>query len=232
MRETLKLEIKPIYEKLLTNIDSEKEIRAFCAQWGNKFMDKSNERILFVGKAVNGWVTNSRDIEILFGNGNKRIFNRYDQMEWVQKLKGDKKYSTKKSAFWRVIEKTAQNKLKTKDVFSKIAWSNLYKVSYKKGNPDDKLKKTQKEYCKKILEKEIEIFSPKYVIFLTSKWEKIFLKYLNGGIKPEPFKTLNWSSNKYSSKSYKIREITYITSHHPQGKNEAEHMKALLELMK
>jgi hypothetical protein len=230
MRDKLEKSLKPIYKELLSKIESEKKIYTFCAQWGKKFTDRNNDRILFVGKATNGWITESTDIEVLFGKDNKRIFDRDDQMQWVNNLKGDEKYNTNNSAFWRIIIKTAEKTLDTKDVIPRIAWSNLYKVSYHKGNPDSKLKTQQKKYCKQILEKEIELFSPKFVVFLTSSWEKVFLKHLNNGTDPIPIKTIKWS-DKYYSKSYKIGNITYVTSQHPQGKNEEEHSKALTELM-
>lgn len=232
MRDKLEQGIKPIYKELLDKIISEKDIYTFCAQWGNKFNIENNVKILFVGKATNGWITKSRDIEVLFGNGSNRIFDRSDQMQWVNNLDGNSDgYNTRTSAFWRVIKKTAENVLKTKDVIPRIAWSNLYKVSYHEGNPDSKLKTQQKEYCKKILEKEIEILSPKFVVFLSSNWEKIFLNHLNNGIELSHINSVKWS-DKYYSKSYRIGITTYITSQHPQGKNEIEHVKALTELIK
>jgi len=232
MRDKLHDSLKPIYKDLLSNIQTDKDIYTFCAQWGKNFTDKNNERILFVGKATNGWITKSEDIETLFGKDDERIFDRADQMDWVNNLKGNKKgYNTNNSAFWRVIKKTAESVLNTNDAIPKIAWSNIYKVSYHKGNPDEKLKRMQKESCKLILEKEIELMSPKFVVFLTSGWEEVFIKYLNGGTEPKPIETVKWK-DKHFSKSYKIGEITYITSVHPQGKNEEEHVKVLSKLMK
>lgn len=232
MRDNIERQLKPIYKELLENIDSEKDIFTFCAQWGKKFTTINNNRILFIGKATNGWITNSRDIEILFGKDDNRIFDRSDQMDWIENLTGNKEgYNTNKSAFWRVIKKTSQNVLEDTDVISRIAWSNIYKISYRKGNPDEKLKKVQKEFCKRILQKEIELLEPKFVVFLTSNWEKVFLKFLNNGIEPKPMKTIKWSK-KYSSSSFQIGKITYISTQHPQGKNEKEHSKALTELMK
>jgi hypothetical protein len=231
MRNSLKKALKPIYKELLSQIDIDKDIYTFCSQWGKSFADKDNKRILFVGKATNGWVSKSTDVETLFGNDDNRIFDRSDQMEWVNNLKGNTKgYNTNNSAFWRVIKKTAQNVLKTDNAIPKIAWSNIYKISYHSGNPDSKLKKMQKEYCKLILEKEIELMSPKYVVFLTSGWEKVFFKYLNNGIEPIPTNTIKWKGENYS-KSYEIGKTTFITSSHPQGKNEEEHVKALTELL-
>jgi hypothetical protein len=232
MRTELKNAIKPIYKQLLANVKSKKDIYTFCVQWGKKFEDKENERILFVGKATNGWVTNSTNIETLFGDTENRIFERSDQMEWVNHMKGNKNgYNTNNSAFWRVIKRTTQNILNTEKPLSLIAWSNVYKVSYIKGNPTEKLKRMQLEYCKLILQREIQIMKPKFVVFLTSGWEKVFLKYLNEGIDPSPIKTIKWNE-KYLSSSFKIDDTIYIASYHPQGKKEDKHINVLTELMK
>lgn len=232
MRNKLEAQLKPIYKELLSNTRTDEDIYTFCAQWGKKFTDIGNDRILFVGKATNGWVSKSTDVEVLFGNDNERIFDRADQMDWVNNLGGNTNgYNTNTSAFWRVIKRTSENVLDTDNAIPRIAWSNLYKISYHSGNPDSKLKKMQKDYCKRILEKEIELMNPKYVVFLTSGWEKVFFKYLNNGTIPIPNETIKWSG-KYFSKSYKIDNITYITSPHPQGKNEEEHVKALTVLLK
>lgn len=231
MRDKIELEIKPIYQELLSNIKTDKSFCTFCAQWGNNFFQEENYRILFVGKAVNGWITYSKEIDVLFGKDDSRIFDRDDQMEWVDNLDGKKKgYNTRKSAFWRVIRKTAQNILKEKDVISRIAWSNIYKISPDSGNPNRKLQRIQKDYCKKLLKKEIELFKPKYVVFLTSYWETDFVEYLNNGIKPKVIETKIWGKN-HESSSFKIENIIYIISQHPQGKKENEHSKVLTDLI-
>jgi uracil-DNA glycosylase len=231
MNKKIELSIKPIYQELLAEIKTDQSVCTFCAQWGDKFFDEENDRILFVGKAVNGLVTNSRKIEVLFGSDDSRIFARDDQMQWVDNLDGKKKgYNTRKSAFWRVIRKTAKKILADNDVISRIAWSNIYKISPDSGNPNGKLQKIQKDYCKRLLRKEIELLEPKYVIFLTSFWETEFMEYLNNGIKPKLIETKIWGKN-YESSSYKIGDIIYLTSQHPQGKNEDEHTRVLTDLI-
>jgi hypothetical protein len=227
----LKIQLKPIYRELLSNLEFDKEIFPFCVQWGKEFMKKDNTRILFVGKATNGWVTNSKDVDVLFGTNKDQIFDRKDQMDWVTDLKGNKNgYNTNKSAFWRVIIKTSQNKLGDNGVISKIAWSNLYKISVRKGNPTENLKRKQIELCKEILTTEIKLLMPKYVVFLTSGWENPFLKNINNGTEPKSIKTIKWGG-KYYSKSYFINGINYITTPHPQGKNEGEHTRVLNKLI-
>jgi len=50
----------------------------FCVQWG-KFYPKNEKKIVFVGKAVNGWC-GIVPINIAFGDSEKRIFDLEDQM--------------------------------------------------------------------------------------------------------------------------------------------------------
>ena len=230
MKEKLQKSLQPIYQEMLENIEvKNRDIYTFCMQWSKEFPREPNEGILFVGKATNGWISNETDIDILFGEHKKQIFNRDDQIEWVLDLEGNKiGYNTRKSAFWRVIKHISKS-INGDSKLNKIAWSNLYKISYNKGNPSEKLKKMQLKFCKEILKKEIEILSPKYVVFLTSGWEKEFIKFLNKGIKPNT-ETITWDKNYHTSVT-KIENITYVISVHPQGKKEKKHSKIVVELL-
>lgn len=231
MKEELKKHLFPLYKNLLDKVKNENNIYTFCMQWGNKFPKESKSGILFVGKATNGWVNNSTEIEELFGTTEKRIFDRGDQMKWVNKLENNvKSYNTRKSAFWRVIKNVSEIKNGDDEWFNKVAWSNLYKVGPEKGNPSERLKKLQIEECKKILETEIKILSPKYVIFLSSGWEHSFLNYLINKAEKDNFKKIKWC-NKYETKGFTINGINFITSVHPQGKNEKEHTKVIIEII-
>jgi hypothetical protein len=231
MKEKLRENLFPLYNSLLKKNISEKDIYTFCMQWGNQFPQEEKSGILFVGKATNGWITNSKNIELLFGETEKRVFARGDQMKWVGKLENNVKgYNTRKSAFWRIIKKVAEHKNGKNEWFNKIAWSNLYKLSFEKGNPNEKLKKNQIEICKKILEEEIKILNPKYVIFLTSEWEKEYITYLTKDKKQENYKSLKWGKN-YKTFGFTVDNLNYIISVHPQGKNENDHFKKIKEII-
>jgi hypothetical protein len=231
MKEKLRENLFPLYNSLLEKNISEKDIYTFCMQWGNQFPQEEKSGILFVGKATNGWITNSKNIELLFGETEKRVFARGDQMKWVGKLENNVKgYNTRKSAFWRIIKKVAEHKNGKNEWFNKIAWSNLYKLSFEKGNPNEKLKKNQIEICKKILDAEIKILNPKYVIFLTSEWEKEFITYLTKDKKQENYKSLKWGKN-YKTEGFIVDNLNYIISVHPQGKNENDHFKKIKEII-
>jgi len=220
--------LMPLYKELLGV--AQLTDCAFCVQWGKKFPAGQNDGILFVGKAVNGWITEEKDMDVLFGNGNESIFDRADQMQWVEDLEGDENtYNTRKSAFWRVIKKISQ-KFHPDNWSSHIAWSNLCKIApFKGGNPNDTLYYKQLSFCQEIFEKEIEILSPKYVILLTSGWEKDFLYFLNGKQPTESIHEETWG-NGYETKVYRIKDTIFITSPHPQGKEEQTHVEVITHL--
>ena len=234
MKRILKEKLYPLYNDMLKNISQEEGLKPFCIQWGDNFPKDKNTGILFVGKSTNGWVTETKDINIVFGDTEDKIFARPDQMKWANDLDGvtEHHYNTRKSAFWRVIKRIT-NMYYNDDFenwYSKIAWSNLYKVSPAAGNPNGTLMNEQHRYCLKILKTEIEILSPKFVVLLTSGWEKRFLPYLNKGNHTNSILSSEW--DRYKSKCYEIDNIIYITSHHPQGKPEKVHARAIYNIMK
>lgn len=236
----LKEKLITLYEHMLMAMPVSETIVPFCIQWGNLFPIAEKEGLMFIGKATNGWVTTSRDVNVLFGESDERIFNRDDQMNWVTEgIDKDNGYNPKRSAFWRLVKSvTAEVSEISHDLAfdfeknwpSTIAWSNLYKVSAPKGNPSQKLKEAQLRYCQQILLAEINALSPKCVIFLTSGWEPAFLKFLNGGKPPQTVATKQWGKN-YQTQKFIINDIIFISSSHPQGKPNGAHCEAICELI-
>ncbi|OAV67011.1 hypothetical protein Barb4_02662 [Bacteroidales bacterium Barb4] len=225
IKKELENGLRPLYSELLeaTGYYLEKNIYklcAFCAQWGKEFPEEKNSGILFVGRATNGWHDEDLDVDTIFA----KVFACDDQMEWAND------YYTK-SAFWRVIIKTTQMLYPDEGRQAHVAWSNLCKIAPQSGgNPNDPLYYSQLDACQKILEKEIEILSPKFVVMLTGdNWAKDFLLYLNGGEHPESIDTAYWSG--YEAKVYKIKNATYIVSPHPGRKPEASHVQTIVELI-
>jgi len=230
MIDEIRNRIFPVYKKLLDE-NSFKDVCVFSFQWGENYPFHKKSGILFVGKAVNGWVTNETNITELFEKSNPdRIFARKDQMVWVSNFSGNTNgYNTRKSAFWRLVKKVSETYYPEK-WYSNIAWTNLYKIApWQGGNPGKKLQDIQKKYCFELLKREIEILSPKYVIFLTSGWEKPFVQYLNGHQKTRPIKEKKWG--KYKTALVEISDINFVLSHHPQGKSEWEHHNAIIQLI-
>ncbi len=185
-----------------------------------------------MGIACNGWHSTSQDIETLFGNKKESIFNRKDQMRWVDDYAGSQSnYNTNKSAFWRVAKHIAQCFYPDK-WYSHIAWSNVCKVSPEKGgNPNDKLYYAQLESSQKIFESEIRLFSPKVVVMFTSNsWAADLLKYMNNNQEPICIEQLNW--DKYKCDVYRINETYFVVSEHPQGKKEKIHAESIISFIK
>jgi len=234
MKEKLSTKIKenifPIYRNLFGENRFE-NICAFCIQWGENFPEIKDKGLLFIGKSVNGWITNDQNVDKLFDKNNpERIFERNDQMEWVNNLSGNTKgYNTRKSAFWRLIINVTKSYYPEK-WYSHIAWTNLYKIApWNGGNPNSKLQTQQRKYSFEILQKEIKILSPEYVIMLTSGWEWTFLDYLNKGRKLNVLAEKKWG--KYKTKLIEIDGTKYIVSYHPQGKKEWEHKEVITALI-
>lgn len=232
MKELLKERLKPLYVELLDNARSGD--CAFCIQWGKEFPQESNTGLIFVGRAVNSWISDELDIECLFDERNDcRVFNRADQIEWVENLRGNiSGYNTNKSAFWRVIKQTTERLYPSDKWYKKIAWSNLCKLSpFDGGNPSNSAYYDQLKINKKILNTEFEVLSPKVIVFLTKyNWVKYYYtELLNQTVLP--IKTIIWGGG-YKTYLYKIGDYYIIVSEHPMGKNEETHINALVELIK
>lgn len=225
--QDIKGRLFPLYKELMMKT-TEDNICTFCMQWGKEFSFEKNEGILFVGKAVNGWQCNERNVNLLFDpKAKENIFNLDDQITWIEK-NNHEKYNTNKSAFLRVIKRVSCS-LYGNDWVKKIAWTNLYKLApYDGGNPSANLRKRQLEACLKIFQAEISILQPKTVIFFTSGWERKFLTFMNGSKDlGKPTNRVKW--NKYYFDIFEIKGIRYIETYHPQGKNESEHVEKLVK---
>ena len=222
--------IFPIYKDLFANNTFE-EICTFAIQWGKDYPIEKNKGFLFVGKAVNGWVTKDQNVDTLFDEQNQdRVFNRDDQIKWVENLSGNTNgYNTRKSAFWRLVKTVAVSHY-GHDWYRHIAWTNLYKVApWEGGNPSESLKHKQQKHCIELLKTEIDIMAPEFVIMLTSGWEEPFIEELKKGKQYNYITERKWG--KYKSILIVIDGVKYIISQHPQGKVEGEHMAAINDLI-
>ena len=201
----------------------------FCMQWGKDFPQGENEGILFYGRANNGWITKSDDIDELFGEGGEEcIFARENQMEWMAEDMVDG-YRPSSSAFIRTIRNVASEYYDNWQ--SHVAWSNLYKLApWEGGNPSDSLCYAQLEDCKKIIQEEIKFTSPRAIVMLTGYyWAKDFLEYMNGGQEPNCIDREKWGD--YEAWAYRLGERLIIVSEHPQRKPEAVHAEAIVKLI-
>jgi len=223
--------LKTLYKELYSVLpsDFEQRIYPFFVQVGKKYYE-TEKQCLFIGKSENGWVTDSRNVDELFDIKNEnRIVNRHDQMEWVNKLEGPNEvYNTKKSAFWRVVKGISKAVCNKDDWYNHIAWSNLYKLSPESGNPSSWLQGIQRDNCVKILNEEINILKPKYVIFLTSNWEQFYIESF--GIDVKKTKKIKWTGYETHYRNYDGK--LFVQSRHPQGKDENTHIEAITKIVK
>lgn len=229
------LALKPLYAELIDSVSdyAYQKLMPFCIQWGEFYPSEPNTGIMFYGRATNGWITFESDIDKLFDrNSGDCIFALDDQMQWVENCAGGQEeyYNSNKSAFWRVIRKTAANFYPDKEL-SKICWSNVCKIAPDASNPSEGLYYAQLEVARKIMQKELEIFSPRHVVLLTGQsWCQDFIYFLNINQHTKSIASYKWGSrNQYTVKVYKICDTYFYVSEHPQGKNESTHVNALIK---
>lgn len=102
----------------------------------------------------------------------------------------DNPYLTYRSFFWNLTYKTVSTYYNLHEGHDfgwgwarKMVWSNLYKIAPLKGNPSNKLRNEQFEFCAELFKREIEEVNPKFcLVFTNQSWFdpfRDFLKLLN-----------------------------------------------------
>ena len=229
----LKSKLMPIYECMIKKMSHYNDTIKFCMQWGDEFVNKKG--ILFCGRANNGWVSFSDDVNVLFDENNpERSFNRENQMSWLNDEYADngeeKGYRLSRSAFIRSLRKIGY------EIFGeswtcKSAWTNLYKIAPNGKNPSNSMCSDQLKSCIDIFKEELAFLKPRAVVMLVGyNWALDFLKALNGGEEPAAVEREYW--DKYESKVFKLANTLFIVSEHPQGKKETPHIEAITKLIK
>ena len=246
--KSLRLELIELYQELMNDVKDFKgqSLCYFAAQWGEDFTAESNTKIMFIGRATNGWHTDSDDINILFGDpyDGETIFNCHDQMLWVEncaKQVNNDIYNSKRSAFWRLIRRVSRGYHKTDETdrfgdLRRIAWSNICKVAPYSGNPNDSLYYSQLNVSERILETEIKYLSPEYLIFLTGwSWAGDTIAYIMNISKEEIERRIDWlqwgHKNEYRTGRLVMGDKVFIISEHPQGKDSDLHFEAIMAQM-
>ena len=205
-----------------------KEYAIFFPQVGREFPETTRDGILFVGRSVNSWINNLGD--------NKLEDAAADQLK-ATKIQ-DACAGKGSLAFKRCIEKISRE-FYPDNWFEHVAYTNLYKASPAiEGNPGLYLKQTEHEACDAILTKEIELLSPKYVIFITGweEWLKGFSIGKTMSNDPNQITCEDWiatgKGNKLVVKKWVVDGINYILSDRPERKKENNLVAAICKLMR
>ena len=232
-RTQIKDALIPLYKELKDNCSPYIEVDKFTVffpQLGRHFLEKAGNGILFVGRAVNGW-KNTLSQEPEHAANDQFTESMLDcDINKYWSTPSPNGYRCNRSPFWRVISCIAHH-FYPENWPEHIAWTNLYKVAPKEeeGNPSGYVRAIQFKACDAILDKEIELLSPKYIVFLTGNWANVFSIYKTLQENGQNLLSEKWG--KYISESWTLRGRKYILSKHPQGKPEDAHISALINLM-
>ena len=155
--------------------------------------------LLVIGRSVNGWIDSWTARQLREPSIRRAAVERMRsdaeptdrcRMAWVTDLAGPNDvYNTNRSAFWRVLRRIVLSDTSTglDDArwSSRLAWTNLYKVSPGAGwNPGADLQRAQRRSAIELLLREIEEFAPRRVLALTGGWIGPFWDGL--GLKLDP----------------------------------------------
>lgn len=204
--ESLRKIVESDYLSLLKDIilyPNNQELTGFSPLVGSQYY-KSDTRLIVFGRAVDGW-RNSWQPKSPVEDSLLKIFKVPEadksagcEMNWILRNRNDwlnakngtqnEFYNYRFSSFWcgtREVLKTLEKDhvLNESEWPSRLVWSNIYKISPKRGNPQDKLRSLQIPHCIKILQKEIQYLEPRNILFITGGWGRQILESI--GIKSE-----------------------------------------------
>ena len=133
-------------------------------------------KLMIVGRCLNGWEVDYPDCSSIENTLNS-ILNQpsrfYDAINeegipYIDDKGNEKRYYYSKSPFWRLIKKVSIEYNGEKDWNEKFVWSNLYKVSPRRGgNPSWRFIKNKIPTYINIIKKEIETCNTSHILFIT-----------------------------------------------------------------
>jgi len=126
-------------------------------------------RLMYVGRAVNGWEANW--LEGSINDLVEQVFAYDFKMASISENPNQNGYNFNRSGFWQLCKEIMRLVGEEVNWSDRILWSNLYKVApYKEGNPDNQLIKMTIEQCIQILTYELCFYRPTHVVFVTDDW--------------------------------------------------------------
>lgn len=174
-----KFDGKAIWQRI-----ADKELVAVPHFVGSEY-EGSNAKLMVVGRAVNGWQIETDscvDLERTVGFilDQKKPFADIVKREGIPDIEHPEKrpYRYITSQFWKltklILEQYGDSEGGNwyddpKRWNERVVWSNLYKVAPRNGrNPDFKFIKPQIEAYIDIVEKEIQLYQPRRILFMTN----------------------------------------------------------------
>lgn len=224
------------------------------------FSIDSNEEF---GKIANEKFTNSGKYEEVqfkwLVNENDGLRNKTNEFGEIYKLSSSPFWRTSK----RIWGKLSGNEEDETDRWvDYIAWSNLYKIAapdplqickritktespskelYEKFkklnmNPTSKMGELQRETCIKILQKEIEVYKPTHILFITGwDWVEPFKNIMDQIEEKNPKNICRTTSKKQKNEVYvegvgKIGNTKVIVACRPEGRDETKYVKQIINV--
>ena len=155
--------LKPLQERFWSH-----ELTCAPAIAGKRY-EESPFRLMYVGRAVNGWETNwpEGSIEDLVA----QVFAYNFTMASISETPNQNGYNFNRSGFWQLCKEIMKLVGEEENWSDRVLWSNLYKVApFNEGNPNNKLIKETIGRCIQILTYELRFYQPTHVVFVTDDW--------------------------------------------------------------
>ena len=226
IQEKLNLETSVLYAELekcipeLTrryneNLPEHKQdsLSVFRAMCGDDFPLEPNKGIVFYGRANNGW-NSENDLTT----------------EWL--------YSQLHRPFFNLMRNISEH-FYPENWNTHIVWSNICKVvPMSEGNPNDELWFAQYDYMVDILNKELEVLSPKIVVLVTGNyhydsWDKPLFE-IESDLKKHKLIDERWADNgrlKGQASLYKKNGRLYIITDRPERRKIKSHADCIIDLI-
>lgn len=164
-------ELKMQYHKLLLPQQERfwaHELTCAPAIAGKRY-DASPFRLMYVGRAVNGWEADWKEGSI--DDLVEQVFAYNFEMASISQNPNQNGYNFNKSAFWQLCKQIMKLVDEEKNWSDRVLWSNLYKVApFKEGNPDNTLIEETIEQCIQIMAYELKLYQPSHLVFVTGDW--------------------------------------------------------------
>ncbi|MBQ9335835.1 MAG: hypothetical protein IJS14_00880 [Lentisphaeria bacterium] len=163
----MKKEYQSIFEKLKQRGGNQ------IYEWFQAYGDPNLKNgLMVVGRAVRDWnefQIDEAEFDDLYEENSKPLVPGGDIETFFRE---NSEYNINDSPFWRTVRNTTKGLFDCNDRnFGKyIIYSDLYKIALPGKNPNQSLKQLELPECMEILRKEIQLWKPAYILFLTG-WE-------------------------------------------------------------